>query len=98
MDLNRVYWNKVHQFEYRKQSKGNIFLYNFEVKFASMVPGRGGHEISYICSSSKYNNLANLCNQCLIPAKYHNFHLSLPHEQKTDKLEEPDESELTDED
>lgn len=103
-----VHWNKIHSFQYRKDSPNIIFFkYDFSEDYRSLNINHGRRRMKSLedyclkplyrqrlpISDAKRADLMGLCDKGLIPSKYHNFYNSLPYDSKEgDILPEPNSS------
>ena len=110
-DGDIIKWNKIHSFQYRKDSPNRIyFKYEFSEMYKSMTIVRGRKKVvglkDYklkrlysaripICEA-KFSDLQSLCKKGLVPSSHHAFYNSLPHEGAEESLPEPNTSDESD--
>lgn len=103
-------WNKIHSFQYRKESLNIIFFkYDYSDVYQMLDVNQDRRTVSlknynlkrlYRTRLSMYNpkyaDLVRLCNRGLIPSKHHLFYENLPRDMQLDKLPEPHSSNESD--
>lgn len=112
-DINRQCerWNKIHSFQYRKESPHIIFFKNdYSDAYQMLDVNRDRRTVSLKKNynlkrlyrtrlsiyNPKYADLVRLCNKGLIPSKHHLFYENLPRDRQLDKLPEPHSSNKSD--
>lgn len=96
-------WNKIHSFQYRKESPNIIFFkYDYSDAYQMLDVNQDRRTVSLknynlkrlyrtrlSIYNPKYADLVRLCNKGLIPSKHHLFYENLPRDRQLDKLPEP---------